>query len=130
MSQEDKPRFSHITVGQAKADDLSYAEDEEVITIGAVDVAADVEVSVSSSASIEDSDDTRDDACDDGISDSIMDEAMDEADLRVGMNKRVEASLADQGLTAPMPLAQKLVLVACLIGLVCIIAFLIWFWAT
>jgi hypothetical protein len=126
MSQEDKPRFSHITVGQAKADDLPYAEEEEVIAIGAVDTAvADVEVPVSPDARAEGFDDIQGD----NTNDKVMD-AMDGVDSWVDESKPTEESLLEQGFTEPMPTAQKLVFAACFIGLICVIAYLTWFWVT
>jgi hypothetical protein len=133
MSQEDKPRFSHITVGQTKVDDLPYAEEEEVVAIGAVDVAADIDVAVSSDVSTEDSGAARDAARGGDISDSVTDgndPQTDGIDPQDDGNEHAEESSEEQYLTAPMPLAQKLVLVACLIGLICTVAFLIWFWIT
>jgi hypothetical protein len=129
MSQEDKPRFSHITVGQTEAGDLAHAEEEEIIAIGAVDVEADAEapVPLKSDASIEDSGDTQNDVRSGSIGDSATDEATDGIGPRVARDTHAEESLADQDVTPPMPLVQKLVLVGCLIGLVCTVAFLIWF---
>jgi hypothetical protein len=137
MYQESRsePRFSRITVGGIETDGAPRLEEEEVITIGDVDVA---------SASVEAADGQNSDNDYHGgteelveTEDRIEETGSSEPDFDdLGADNVDSAALEpasvdfdDLGLNTPMPFAQKLVIVACLIGFAIAIAFLIWFWA-
>jgi hypothetical protein len=110
MGQEDKTRFSHITVGRSDASGRPQQEDEEVITIGAVDV-------VSPPAPV-------------SVSEVLVGESEPSSTHAADPEERPVQASDESGLDAPMPTAQKLVIAACLVGLVVAIAFLVWFWTT
>jgi hypothetical protein len=122
MGQENAPRFSHITVGQQDADGLLQPEEEEVIAIGAVDV----EPTPSPAAS----------ATDAPASDYAQPVVVEEQDSprreakEQPAGKSSEQTAEDLGLNVSMSFAQKLVVVACFIGLIGAIAYLVWFWTT
>ncbi|MDR2587610.1 MAG: hypothetical protein LBC23_05055 [Coriobacteriales bacterium] len=103
MGQADKPRFSHITVGGVQTNSTSQPEAEEVITIGAVDVE---------SPSVRAADAP----------------AATDAEPQVAAELQPEQVLDDANLNIPRPTAQKVVFAACFVGLIVIIAYLVWHW--
>ncbi|MDR1013913.1 MAG: hypothetical protein LBL86_02910 [Coriobacteriales bacterium] len=111
ISQKDRTRFSHVTIGQADADASACREDEEVMVIGAVDAAGAADASGTVDAT-----DAADAA---GTVDAVP-----QADRPAQTAHGIE----DVGIGAPMPLAQRMVVVAALVGVVVGIAYLIWFW--
>lgn len=122
MSQEDRPKFSHITVGQTTDDESALPDDEEVISIGAVGDGA-----ASSSNLGFDTDYTVEGNEAVGTSGTVG------AGGTSGTSGTVDADSAgggddDDELGAPMPLAQRIVIVGCAIGLIVVIAFLVWYW--
>jgi hypothetical protein len=117
MGKEDRSRFSYITVGGAVADDNPQPEttEEEVMSIGAVDVEA-----------------VPTQAVDDSAPAPAVAPTAAPVDQQVSAATSVprpsEPTLEDSGLDAPMPAAQKLVVAVCLVGFVVTIAFLVWYW--
>ena len=147
MSQEDRPKFSHITVGQTTDGDLPLPDDEDVISIGAVgdsDFEAEaVGLTGSEAANATGSAEAATTATG---SAEVTDSGAAGAATAVGQpvhrtvstyksktattNSKLSAEDADDDdLGAPMPLAQRIVLVGCAIGLIVVIAFLVWYWA-
>jgi hypothetical protein len=114
MDQDNKPRFSHISIGGTTAEKLSEPEQEEVTIIGAAEVAS--VPSAGADAQVLDED----------ISATAR--AAGRADAQTDKSETQGRASEDLDLGAPMPLLQKLVLVACLIGVVVTITFLVWFW--
>ncbi len=115
MTEENKPRFSHITVGQESVDEASQP-DEEVITIGAV--GKDVAGSGFEDASAEP----------DVPEPIVRANDFDEGDRGDIAHSEVDASTDDSDFGGPMPMPQKIVIGVCLIGFVLVVAWLIWFW--
>jgi hypothetical protein len=148
MSQENKPQFSHITVGQIEADASAYGEDEEVIAIGAVDVSvgtdpdestgteADPEddVAVGSDESTEaDPDESAGADPDESAGADSSGSILIDPDGSTGSEADPDESakaLSEADLIGPMPLMQKLVIAACFIAVLVTIVFLVWFWVT
>ena len=117
MSQEDNPRFSHITVGTTASDGSTVSEDEEeVIAIGAIGVPS---VSLQEANRIHPQETDSIEAGEQVASEVIQGQTVD-----VPSNESDE----DELFGGPMPFMQKMVIVACAIGLVVVIVFLIWFW--
>ena len=116
MDQEDNPRFSHITVGQARQEGSSHADEEEVIAIGAVDQGTDSGEGILQAA------------WDDGdITTYAQDEKPDQEGEGDTENPSVKAD-GEGDLGEPMPLVQKMVIVGCGIGLVIATISLVLYW--
>jgi hypothetical protein len=111
MGQADKPRFSYITVGGAESDNKPQPE-EEVITIGAVDVE-------SSPAQVTGAQEPY------GVQ---AGDAQTEDGPQAAVEPSPEQALDDTSFDIPLPTSQKVVFAACLVGLVVGIAFLVWYW--
>jgi hypothetical protein len=129
MSQESKPRFSHITVGQAKTGESPQPEQEEVTVIEAASV-----VPIASAASTvpgptrevgaEEDAEATDELRPERQASSADPRDGDEWPGGPGLGRDIEESDLD----VTMPRAQKLVLVACFIGLVVAIVLLVLSW--
>jgi hypothetical protein len=118
MGQENASQFSHITIGHKDADGLSQPEEEEVIAIGAVDVG----LTSSPTAEAEVLNHVR----------PAVEEDQDAPwpEAKEPLKQAAEQTAEDLGLNVPMSFAQKLVVVACFIGLIIAIAYMVWFWTT
>jgi hypothetical protein len=121
ISQKDQARFSHVTIGQTDADASACGEDEEVMLIGAVDAlgargaacapetgADDAATAVQVGMTTQDGDDAGPQAAE------AAEAALDIEEAALGM---------------PMSLAQRMLVVAALVGVLVVVAYLIWFWA-
>jgi hypothetical protein len=117
MDQENRPRFSRITVGQTEADDALRLEDEETITIGATDV----EATLPQTARREALDPAQAAAAKQQLDVSTpADESIDRAS--------VNQASGDSNFGPPMPLVQKLVIAVCGVALIVTLVFLTRFW--
>jgi uncharacterized membrane protein len=113
MGQENNSRFSHISVGQTKVDDtLRAAEDEETITIGAVEAGQEPRHPQEQPASPD-------------AQDAVSAPSPDSQPQRDEASSQASGDL-DFG--PPMPLAQRLVIAVCGIALVVTLVFLVRFW--
>ncbi|HBT94613.1 MAG TPA: hypothetical protein DEB24_00110 [Coriobacteriia bacterium] len=117
MTEENKPRFSHITVGQESAGE-ALQPDEEVITIGAVvrDVTDDTDtenIGVGSDGDVR------------------RGESIDQKDGDHGgtSQTKADASADESDFGGPMSTPQKVVITVSLVGFVLIAVWLVWFWA-
>ena len=115
MNQDNNPKFTHITIGNATYECSDKKEEEEVIVIGSVVPVSDYE-------------EQKEDA---GHVVSQMKVAVDDAG-KDGKNV-FETDLQADGLSeedlqiTPMPLIQKLVLVACAIAFAVAIFLVVWY---
>jgi hypothetical protein len=110
--QEDEPLFSYVTVGSPDADAPTPQEDEEIITIGAVDIdESPLEEMVAPAA--------------DGSTEAVGVRAEGQEAAHTQTAKKDDD---EDGLDASMPLAQKLVIAVCVIALIVTIVFLVRFW--
>jgi hypothetical protein len=119
MTPENKPKFSHITVGQGLAPEISQA-DEEVIVISAAGIADGDTAADTISMKSADSDEI-------SAQDTTQNEQVNDKDLELPRQSDKEAEDLDQ-LAAPMPLAQKIVLIICGVGFLVAIVLVVWFW--
>ncbi|MDR2105994.1 MAG: hypothetical protein LBP24_01135 [Coriobacteriales bacterium] len=121
MNQENESRFSHVTVGRPGGAVSSHGDDEEVITIGAVDT---VPASASAPAVVP------------AVAPALTPALAADEDAAQHISPDAPAALGgdgvvdDTGLDAPMSIAQKLVIAVCLVALAITVAFLVWFWMT
>jgi hypothetical protein len=143
MSQEDRPKFSHITVGQTTDDEPMLPDDEEVISIGAVnddapgasaanplDANAAVDANAAAIAAAAASSGR---AADADAGESLPGQrtpSTSKGGTRTAVDERPSATDADDidGLNEPMPLAQRIVVAGSAVGLIIVIAFLVWYW--
>jgi hypothetical protein len=110
MSQEETPRFSHIAVGTSAVSDGEQPENEEIITIGAVDQTPDSVV------------------LDQG---SLQEQPIpfeQSATAQTPSGEHISPEDDIDGLAVPMPLPQRIVLIACLVGVVVAIVFIVNYW--
>lgn len=129
MSQDDNPKFSHIIVGGAQKDKTSRVDDEEVIAIGAVDnqvkaFEADLEAEPRVEAIVVEPADA--------LPKELGSEESSKGEDGIHAPKRdlssAEMQEIEEELGGPMPLLQKIVIIACAIGLVIGIILVAWFW--
>ena len=157
MDQENSPQFSHITVGKTGVDERHLPDEEEVIPIGAVDLSfeeAQEKHSIGQSEGVP-SGSSSDEVTAIGAVDLLSKETLEEVDI--GRSEEVISDPSDSGqgfgdnrglydqqaeetdgqkaeetddelFGVPMSLPQKIVLAACGIGVVVIIAYLVWHW--
>lgn len=113
MDQEQTPRFSHIAVGSPEPNTEEQPEEEEVIHIGSV---IPVPASVSGIPAISPA----------PLSESVV--ASPESSEPEQPVRAVRQERDDDGLSVPMSLTQKIVLIACLIGLIIAGVFIVNYW--
>ena len=99
MDQEKQSNFSHITIGKSDKDNQSVPEEEEVITIGAME------------------------------SDLAEKEREVPPRKKERPPALSQESDTEDDFGGPMPLMQKIVVIVCAIGFLVAIALLVWFWA-
>ncbi|MDR3037117.1 MAG: hypothetical protein LBU31_01730 [Coriobacteriales bacterium] len=117
MSQESNPRFSHITVGQVKADNGVVSEDEEVIAIGAVDAKG------VASAPQSEGDVTAPLAASNPGSAAVRTSASEDK------RSPEDSAAPDEDFGGPMSLPYKIVASACGVGVIIVIAYLVnYYW--
>ena len=114
MDQGTNPKFSHITVGKTGFEDTSQLEDEEVLTIGAVDLSAEQQQPAQESSNS-------------GTVAKDVPKQVRKKDKDDSGPKLTEQD-EEEAFGAPMPFAQKIVVIACAIGFLVVIIFLIWYW--
>jgi hypothetical protein len=119
MDQDNKPRFSHVTVGQTGADDISQLDDEETITIGAVGA---VDAEQASRQPV------RQEAMGTNRSVAVERQIDEPTPVSTSVDKLPDQAAEDPDFGPPMSLAQKLVIVACGVALVIVLVRLVHHW--
>jgi hypothetical protein len=109
MDQNNGPRFSHIIVGQTGADDEPAADDEEIITIGVVDVGQVPPQPAQQEAS--------------GTDQPLV--AKQQIEAPTPADELPTQAAEDSDFGPPMSLVQKLIIVACGIALIIAIVLLV-----
>ncbi len=121
MAQENKPRFSHITVGQSPVEEATHT-DEEVITIGAIDDSSE-EIKITETASgLSGNDESLESQT------SVAASHNSNRDDESSKHSKDEIDYSDLG--GPMPVAQKIVLACCVVGFIVAIVLVVWFWSS
>ncbi|MDR3037036.1 MAG: hypothetical protein LBU31_01305 [Coriobacteriales bacterium] len=119
MSQENNPRFSHITVGQTDERAVTVSEDEEVIAIGAVDVEG------AASTLRSEGDVTPPLAASDPVP------SVPRASASEDQRPPEDSATPDGDFGGPMSLPYKIVASACGVGVIIVIAYLVnYYWIT
>ncbi|MDR0350857.1 MAG: hypothetical protein LBH64_04820 [Coriobacteriales bacterium] len=119
-NREGGPRFTHVSINTSSVPSTTTYDDgdEEVLVIGAVDeFKAPLSVGEADTGA--------------GDEPAAAGERPRNQDA-TGETRHDEGTGAqqdeDDAFGGPMPLAQKLVIMAALVGLIVVVAFLVWFW--